>query len=176
MQTGFYFDPNLSELETAAKANSKFGIAKAYQGIADQLAEASRKANPNVTCKRGCSACCSGSAILVSSVEVAMIATSTGRALNRVVDNGRNLKGVPCPFLGLEGECTIYEARPAVCRGLISFDSVERCVAETPNRDVMSLDNIKTLMIIRIKELNLAPYLQGRAGATIDIRDAFVDA
>ncbi len=27
-----------------------------------------------------------------------------------------NEGGLPCPALGLEGECTIYEARPIICR------------------------------------------------------------
>lgn len=34
------------------------------------------------------------------------------------LDSGESAKreGVPCPALGSEGECTIYEARPVICR------------------------------------------------------------
>jgi Fe-S-cluster containining protein len=37
---------------------------------------------------------------------------------NLSVDSGgtKRKSGIPCPALGEEGECTIYEARPIVCR------------------------------------------------------------
>lgn len=33
-----------------------------------------------------------------------------------LVQNPSDLSGIPCPALGTEGECTIYEARPVICR------------------------------------------------------------
>jgi len=37
-------------------------------------------------------------------------------SLSRRPDGGRQVNGLPCPALGAEGECTIYEARPVICR------------------------------------------------------------
>jgi hypothetical protein len=39
---------------------------------------------------------------------------------------------IPCPMLGREGECTVYEARPLACRGWVSSD-VRRCIEARDN-------------------------------------------
>lgn len=87
-----------------------------------------------IQCRKGCSKCCS---------QIFRITLLDGWMINEHVrslpDARRNelqqkareyLKhvasvprtdkdtqtGLPCPALGLEGECTIYEARPVICR------------------------------------------------------------
>lgn len=66
----------------------------------------------DVACERGCSSCCVDG-LTVLSVEAA--------AIERLVDE-RGLSAEPAPppggcgFLDATGACTVYEARPVVCR------------------------------------------------------------
>lgn len=64
-----------------------------------------------LTCKRGCSACCVDG-LTVFQVEAERIRRSASSLLSSAEPHppGR------CAFLGSEGECRIYEARPYVCR------------------------------------------------------------
>lgn len=83
---------------------------------------------PNTPCRRGCSACCY-QAVGISDTEARRIAAHIGRPLVAqphagdlralIVHLGSNVerfRGVPCTFLGAEGECTIYPVRPIACR------------------------------------------------------------
>lgn len=73
-----------------------------------------------IQCRKGCSKCCS---------QIFKITAIDGWIINRHIktlpiaekerlkQKARNYKpGEPCPALGNEGECTIYEARPVICR------------------------------------------------------------
>jgi Fe-S-cluster containining protein len=46
------------------------------------------------------------------------VLTKEGNKEALLLNNGEwsKTEGVPCPALGAEGECTIYEARPVICR------------------------------------------------------------
>jgi Fe-S-cluster containining protein len=93
-----------------------------------------------ILCGRGCSQCCS-QVFQITEVEAARIsahvaglpaadrATLQAAAQAYVADRARLFGGaeawgqtapagaaLPCPALGAEGECTIYEARPIICR------------------------------------------------------------
>lgn len=73
-----------------------------------------------IQCRKGCSKCCS---------QIFRITKLDGWMISQHVESlpeaRRNellkkameyIQGEPCPALGLEGECTIYEARPVICR------------------------------------------------------------
>jgi Fe-S-cluster containining protein len=83
-----------------------------------------------IKCGRGCSECCSQ--IFSITTLDAYIIQEHIRSLpserqsqleqkakeytrKKSLSTGSNLK-IPCPSLGAEGECTIYEARPVICR------------------------------------------------------------
>lgn len=77
---------------------------------------------PHVACRRGCSHCCNISAVILAS-EVERIAEATGRPMTRlpmrepaaVEAAAAGFFRTPCPFLA-GSECSIYDARPSVCR------------------------------------------------------------
>ena len=73
-----------------------------------------------IQCRKGCSKCCSQ--IFKITMLDGWIIREHIRSLS---DSERNIlkqkakeyiMGTPCPALGKEGECTIYEARPVICR------------------------------------------------------------
>lgn len=87
-------------------------------------------------CKRGCSHCCH-QAVQMSRAEARLIAEVTGERLNAeplggidvagAAGDGEELgrvrrkaelaySGQPCPFLGGDGSCRVYEVRPIACR------------------------------------------------------------
>jgi Fe-S-cluster containining protein len=106
-----------------------------------QLAEGAMQAiAPNAPCKKGCNYCCH-IAVPIMQHEAEAIGRKVGRA-PRVVENPRSAEqvgvlkrritrqyaGVPCTFLGAEGECTVYDVRPLPCRAYHSiYPDAEPC-------------------------------------------------
>jgi Fe-S-cluster containining protein len=73
-----------------------------------------------IQCRKGCSKCCS-QIFRITKLDGWMISQHV-KSLPEARRNelkqkaGEYAEGLPCPALGLEGECTIYEARPVICR------------------------------------------------------------
>jgi Fe-S-cluster containining protein len=73
-----------------------------------------------IQCRKGCSKCCS-QIFRITAIDAWIIGEHI-KSLH--VNRQEELKqkaaayrqGEPCPALGSEGECTIYEARPVICR------------------------------------------------------------
>ncbi len=83
-----------------------------------------------IQCRKGCSKCCS-QIFKITAIDGWMIQQHVQSLpeprrselqqkardyISHLHLSGRNTEGVPCPALGTEGECTIYEARPVICR------------------------------------------------------------
>ena len=86
-----------------------------------------------IQCRKGCSKCCS-QIFRITALDGWMIqehvrslpeprkselqqkAREYIDSLPLVEGESAKREGVPCPALGTEGECTIYEARPVICR------------------------------------------------------------
>jgi Fe-S-cluster containining protein len=52
-------------------------------------------------------------------IEKKMLSSETSTGNSKMTDDERGFTDkphIPCPALGSEGECTIYEARPVICR------------------------------------------------------------
>jgi len=77
----------------------------------DELYEFVSKYTP---CKKGCTNCCHY-AVTVSDVEIEHIERFTKKKRNRQPLPKKDFHGSPCPFLK-QGACSIYNARPFVCR------------------------------------------------------------
>ncbi len=111
---------------------------------ADQhFAEVRRQQPENLACRVGCTMCCHG-LFEISSADVAVVAEGMrrlpGDQLNSLIESARSMvaairhpdlrsvsqaekeeffertDAVPCPALGPDGACRIYENRPLVCR------------------------------------------------------------
>lgn len=85
-------------------------------------------ASPYIPCSKGCSACCY-QRVLISSTEAELIKQKTGHKVSLVMP-GSPVKPVeefgvqtPCTFLAGNGECSIYEARPYMCRNFVTLDA-----------------------------------------------------
>jgi Fe-S-cluster containining protein len=73
-----------------------------------------------IQCRKGCSKCCS-QIFRITSVDAWIIREHIkflpqGKQVHLKQKAGEYRPGEPCPALGTEGECTIYEARPVICR------------------------------------------------------------
>jgi Fe-S-cluster containining protein len=117
-----------------------------------ELRQAGKKIPP-VACRMGCNYCChlQVSCHVPETIRIAehLRKTRTAKelaALATKMEQHSNLRAglskkqkasgnvAPCPFLGSQGECTIYEVRPLVCRTYHSFNAVE-CKAAFDNPD-----------------------------------------
>ena len=92
----------------------KAGPLKKLEMLYSFIDELSKFISQFTPCKKGCSACCLYK-ISVSRIEVEYIENKTKfrRSLN--IAPSRNFHGEPCFFLEKDS-CSIYDARPFVCR------------------------------------------------------------
>lgn len=76
--------------------------------IDDAVAHMSARAGDALVCKRGCDACCVDG-LSVLPVEAALIEMHGGRP------PAQQREGM-CSFLDADGACSVYDARPVLCR------------------------------------------------------------
>jgi Fe-S-cluster containining protein len=116
--------------------------------LAGEAVEARKKAQPPsapIACRKGCDSCCYMRVVATVPEIVSVIAylretfssdelaalrermTAVARAGAKMSDEEWGVRGVPCPFL-VEGNCSIYAARPLECRGYNSMN-VDACIA-----------------------------------------------
>lgn len=103
----------------------------------------------SVACRRGCSACCH-QGVLMSQAEASYIGKKIGLTpevepvnaqcfpteIAAMIDvDLRRYSGVPCTFLR-EGECTIWNERPIMCRLLANFDRDSLLCEIVPGEDI----------------------------------------
>lgn len=86
---------------------------------------------PISACRRGCYSCCH-IPVVVTSAEARLLAAVSGRSMtirqdsmtvqqfidgadHSALASGDEHRGIPCPFLA-DGDCSVYETRPAACR------------------------------------------------------------
>lgn len=93
---------------------AKIGPLKKLEILYSLMADLSKAITPYMPCKKGCSACCYYN-ISVSEIEVAYIEKHTKHRSLKTLGTKKSFHGQPCPFLQ-NGSCSIYEARPFVCR------------------------------------------------------------
>lgn len=93
-------------------------------------------------CASGCSHCCNIS-VAVPRTEAKLIAKTTGAALAEPkrlqtvaqIAGDTTYFGAPCTFLHA-GRCSIYAARPLVCRTLVNMDTVDLLCRLVPGMSV----------------------------------------
>lgn len=93
---------------------SKTNPSKMLESLYSFMNELYRYVSEFTPCKKGCSDCCHYS-VTVSEVEIGHIERYTKIKRRKEFLPKENFHGSPCPFLK-EGNCSIYEARPFVCR------------------------------------------------------------
>lgn len=109
--------------------------------IYDRFAESTEGFRGNAACAKGCAFCCSDAGTIdITTLEGLRIREAVGRMLrSRQTDIkkvlAREMKKreagtvAPCPFLGKNKGCMIYEARPFACRRVYSL---HRCSSQKP--------------------------------------------
>lgn len=93
---------------------SKIGPLKKLEMLYQLMSDLTKELVPHIPCKKGCSACCYYE-VSISEIEVAYIEKHTKHRSLKKLHNKQIFHGQPCPFLK-GGTCSIYEARPFVCR------------------------------------------------------------
>jgi Fe-S-cluster containining protein len=125
--------------DLTARVMSMIGIVRGlFHHRTDQANETLMKGE-RVGCAAGCGTCCH-QAVDVTIPEAILLALEIGRdgdprkpiARARAdefaarTDSERFKKPIRCPLLGEDGNCSVYESRPIVCRGYYS-DSRAKC-------------------------------------------------
>jgi Fe-S-cluster containining protein len=118
-----------------------------------KVLEASVKSEPGqlaLACRKGCAYCCHGwvsatapELLLLASVITAEKAPPPERTRGAVLVRAARTRGLsiaerigrklPCPLL-IDGTCSVYAARPVVCRQTTAID-VASCIAEYEGRE-----------------------------------------
>lgn len=99
-------------LERIRKANA--APMKKLEMLYSFMEELSKVTSRFMPCKRGCSGCCHYN-VSVSLVEIEYIERKTKHRRESSMGVKQDFHGQPCVFLE-NGACSIYEARPFVCR------------------------------------------------------------
>lgn len=100
---------------------------------------------PSANCQRKCQACCSPIGNLCTSFERDRITARAGKAPNEFTPRSGEL----CNMLSPEGNCTVYDVRPAICR-LYGVTKGLRCdFGCTPATGVSDESAAMILMAIR---------------------------
>jgi Fe-S-cluster containining protein len=119
--------------------------------ISDTLTQHIAKEAP---CKKGCSSCCH-IAVPLSRTMAERISQASGRPIKKdagtpaveFLQRGRKDEyslqhyGKPCPFLGHDGACTIYDDRPLTCRNHYTLhDDATPCDLDKPYGKILGYD------------------------------------
>lgn len=136
------------------------------QKVDAKFNEIQQRHTRHMKCQRGCHSCCLPG-LTISALEAAHIANylcdhSQLDSQAREVEQQDPFKGTRCSFLNKQGACTIYEARPIVCRSHgvpIRFEDENKqmladvCPLNFTDKDLIDIDavdfiNIDTLNTI----------------------------
>lgn len=108
---------------------SKLSPVKKLAAIYELVDSMAKHISPATPCKKGCSNCCNY-AVTISEVEVQYIEQLTNKKRLKIQGEAGNFHGSPCPFLE-RGACSIYKARPFVCRSFHTLaPTAEWCAPE----------------------------------------------
>ncbi|HBO1833550.1 TPA: YkgJ family cysteine cluster protein [Pseudomonas aeruginosa] len=110
-------------------AEAKISPLRKLGAIYELLDEIGAHIAPATPCKKGCSNCCHY-AVTVSELEIQYIEALTKRKRLKAAVPKADFHGQPCPFLK-NNACSIYAARPYVCRRFHSLaPTPEWCAPE----------------------------------------------
>lgn len=111
----------------ASNTTSKADILAFMEVGYGHVDKANESIDKRITCKKGCSFCCHDD-IKMTSFEADYLldhikkkGIKHNRSLVKVQNRAKDFSKLKfnkkkCPLLGEEGECTVYEARPMICR------------------------------------------------------------
>ena len=127
--------------------------------VSEMFASVAKKYPADFACRVGCHSCCKPG-LTVSAIEAAAIQEHLQKSPTEFTAYGRER----CAFLDKAGRCTIYEARPVVCRShgaplqfkaegsdallrdVCDLNFRETDLGEIPAADVLNLETLNTLL------------------------------
>ncbi|RJX18453.1 MAG: YkgJ family cysteine cluster protein [Desulforudis sp.] len=117
---------------------TKTNPAKKLESLYSFMTELYEFVSKYTPCKKGCSGCCHYS-VTVSKVEIVHIEKNAKIKRNRSISPRQDFHGLQCPFLK-QGVCSIYEARPFVCRKHVALTSTNTwCSPDISNNETFPL-------------------------------------
>ncbi len=146
--------------------------------VSEMFSSVEKKYASEFACRAGCHSCCKPG-LTVSAIEAAAIE-------EYLQENGAEFQAFGrerCAFLDKAGRCTIYEARPIVCRShgaplqfkaedgemllrdVCSLNFKEKDLAEIPAADVLNLETLNTLLAT----LNIQAFGKKKSGVRVGL-------
>lgn len=139
LQTGLPARPN--RVDILALSQKLVEIVKSPTAVAQRVHDAfersARHGAPvdRIACKKGCAYCCHGMVAITAPEAFAIAARVKAGGVSAIAefrDRATAVAGksaterlgakLPCPLLGTDGACSIYDVRPLACRRVISFE------------------------------------------------------
>lgn len=161
------FPPKLLKKEDAIASRlalSKLAPLKKLEYIYELVDEIGAYMAPATPCGKGCSACCHY-IVTISDIEIRYIEKNTKHKRLKTLLPKQDYHGLPCPFL-INNACSIYKARPFVCRR-------HHSLAPTPEWCAPEKSNVGEFTRLESSELKKA-FDSVRAGTQpMDIRQVF---
>ncbi|HHX8472767.1 TPA: YkgJ family cysteine cluster protein, partial [Vibrio diabolicus] len=136
--------------------------------------------SPVSVCRKGCGYCCKTS-VLITRTEAERISSTTGKTLNNLedscmADTNDGLMDTYCPFFDTDSAgCSVYSARPLVCRIQATIDHYEYCRDGGEHLMIRLGDGEPFAMGMKLLAQKLLDEEKSGNGAAIsDIRNWFV--
>ncbi|PCI19458.1 MAG: hypothetical protein COB62_05565 [Piscirickettsiaceae bacterium] len=169
-----------------------------YQRLDDTIKGASMHVSEGVDCRQGCSYCCYFR-VDVSANEVFTLAdyvqstfdkNDLDNLLQKATDNKKKISmlsqakrvvtNIACPLLDEEGSCTVYEARPSMCRKIHSTD-VQACKASYDTPEEANIKNAEHPVLSAITMTMLTAARDGFSAKGMDpevydLNEVLIDA
>lgn len=143
-------------------ARAKAKPSKKLESLYSFMNELFEYASKYTPCKKGCSDCCHYS-ITISEIEIAYIEKHTKRKRRKEFLPKEEFHGTPCPFLA-QGACSIYAARPFVCRRHVTLTSTNTWCSP-------SISNNETFPMLQFSSVEKAFDQVRRESASFEIYD-----
>lgn len=163
--------------------------AELQRRVDEKFSEIQGRYSDQFRCRAGCHSCCKPG-LTINPMEAEAIRRYLGErpelaARLRELEAANPFKGKRCPFLGADGACGIYEARPLVCRShgaplqykeerggddalrlrdVCGLNFTGSSIGDLPADAVMNLDTLNTLLAL------LAQQAYGKKQDRVELR------
>lgn len=150
LQTGLPLRPTRVDIRALQRKLEEIAAPGSVAGrLYDVFERSSQHGAPidKLACRKGCAYCCHGMVAITAPEAFALaqrVRSGGSEAVARFKERAVPVAGktaaerfgakLPCPLLGAEGACTVYDVRPIACRRVVSY-AIDPCLEEFEGLD-----------------------------------------